>query len=213
MYSKRLREKVKQDYNSIAEEFSKSRAHDWREFDCFLSYLKPGMKVLDVGCGNGRLLNFLDGWKVEYTGYDQSEALIQLARKKFPGHAFEIHDMAELPDTDEKWEAIFMIASFHHLPASDQKKTLRWIRAHLAPGGVLLMTNWNLYQWRFWAAWLRNLLWPKWGFKGLEIPWNNGVKRYYYAFTPRQLRRLLHRADFDVLEEHNGRNFVTIARA
>ncbi len=212
MHSKRLREKVKQDYNEIAEEFSKTRAHDWNEFDVFLSYLRPKMRVLDLGCGNARLLNFLDGWRMDYTGFDQSEGLIHLARKKHQGQRLEVQDMADLPDLDEKWDVVFMIASFHHLPLVDQKKTLDWIREHLEPDGALLMTNWNLFQWRFWKAWLKSLFWPKWGFKGLEIPWNHGVKRYYYAFTSQELRGLLQRSGFEILEERNGRNFVTIAR-
>ena len=212
MHSKALREKVKRDYNAIAPEFSKTRQSDWREFEVFRPYLKLGMKVLDLGCGNGRLVGFLKEWKVDYKGMDQAEALVNLARKAHPGASFELGDMGDLPPLKEKFDAIFMVASFHHLPKKDQAKVLKWVAAHLKVGGLLLMTNWNLFQWRFLGAWLKALLWPRWGFKGLGISWNRGVQRYYYAFTPGELRRLLRRNGFELLEEQNGRNFVTIAR-
>lgn len=213
MNSKRIRGKVKDDYNTIAEEFSKTRQSDWKEFDVFVPYLKPGMEVLDLGCGNGRLVDFLKRFQVKsYLGADQSEGLIGLARKAHPELDFQVWDMASPPKLLKKWDAIFMIASFHHLPQKDQKQVLEWALSHLNPGGHLFMTNWNLFQFRFWKAWLKACLWPKWGFKGLEIPWNNGVKRYYYAFSPRELRGLFKRSGFEILEQQNGRNFVTIAR-
>ena len=210
MNSKGLRAKVKEDYNSIAEEFSRTRQGDWREFEVFGPYLKKGMKVLDLGCGNGRLVNFLKPWKVNYTGFDQSDELVRLAKKAHEGVRFEVQDMASLLDVDEKWDVVFMVAAFHHLPRVEQAKVLQWVRSHLKKGGFLFMTNWNLFQMRFWKAWLKALLWPRFGFKGLLIPWNKGVQRYYYAFTPRELLGLLRRSGFELLQEQNGRNFVTI---
>lgn len=212
MHSKALREKVKRDYNAIAGEFSKSRQRDWKEFEVFRPYLKKGMRVLDLGCGNGRLVDFLSEWRVNYTGMDQSEELVKLARRAHPNEHFEVADMAELPAMKEKWDAIFMVASFHHLPRKEQLRVLKWVVVHLEKDGLLFMTNWNLFQWRFAGTWFKTLFWPRWGFKGLGIPWKGGVRRYYYAFTARELRKLLRAAGFTLLEEQKGRNFVTIAR-
>lgn len=213
MHSRRIREKVKQDYDAIAVAFAKTRQSDWREFEVFLPYLKKNSSVLDLGCGNGRLVNFLKPFHVKYEGWDQSKGLIALAQKAYPKERFSVKDMGRLPRVSKKWGVIFMIASFHHLPPADQIRCLKWVREHLKKDGLLLMTNWNLYQPRFWKAWLKMFFWPKWGFKGLEIPWDNGVQRYYYAFSPRELRRLLRQAGFLVLHEENARNFVTVAQA
>ena len=53
-------------------------------------------KVLDFGCGTGHLLDILRtrlGFCGEYVGYDLSEAMIALARTKFPGVRFERRDI------------------------------------------------------------------------------------------------------------------------
>lgn len=224
MHSKRIREKVKQDYDRIAEEFSDTRQTNWSEFQSFLPYLKADMMVLDLGCGNGRLLGFLrDKSLHSYIGVDQSEKLLEEARRHLDAFAdgmmgtakirFVQADMLQLPDFGGRFDASFMIASFHHLPPKDQLKCLKQLKTHLKPGGLLFMTNWNLWSLRFWKAWLRNVLWPNYGFRGLLIPWKHRVKRYYYAFRPKQLCALLEKAGYTVEFEQKGRNFVTIARA
>lgn len=224
MHSKRIREKVKRDYDSIAEEFSETRQGSWKEFEDFAPFLKPDMRVLDLGCGNGRLLGFLrDKGLHSYVGVDQSEALLELARGCLAYFAdgvmgtakirFVQADILVLPDLGGKFDAAFMIASFHHLPPKDQLLCLKRLKTHLKPGGLLFMTNWNLWSLRFWRAWLRNLLWPNYGFKGLLIPWKHRVKRYYYAFSLAQVNRLLKKAGYSLEFEKKGRNLITIARA
>ncbi|PIX02803.1 SAM-dependent methyltransferase, partial [bacterium (Candidatus Gribaldobacteria) CG_4_8_14_3_um_filter_42_11] len=41
--------------------------------------VKDGDKVLDVGCGNGRLVKAFENKKISYLGVDNSEKLIKLA--------------------------------------------------------------------------------------------------------------------------------------
>lgn len=216
MHSKRIREKVKQDYDSIAEGFSESRQHAWPEFDVFSPYLKPNFEVLDLGCGNGRLLGFLRKQGVKsYVGVDQSEGLLAHARRQFPDGVFVEGDMAELSGLKlpkARFDAIFMMASFHHLPQSDQLPVLEAVRERLKSGGFLFMTNWNLYRCSFWKEWLRMFFRRPFGWKGLPVLWQNRVERYYYAFSVRELRRLFREADFELLEMQVGRNFVSICK-
>jgi ubiquinone/menaquinone biosynthesis C-methylase UbiE len=82
MHSKRIQKKVKDDYNQIAEGFSETRQFPWKDFECFKAYYRPNFAVLDLGCGNGRLLTFLEneGFK-SYLGLDQSAELLKQAKK------------------------------------------------------------------------------------------------------------------------------------
>lgn len=222
MHSKRIQEKVKQDYETIAEDFSQTRQFPWKDFDCFLPYYKAHFSVLDLGCGNGRLLQFLKkyGYK-SYLGVDQSPSLLNYARKAYPKEKFLLKDMTK--PLKEKFDALFSIASFHHLSPDQQLSTLKQWKQALKPGGFLFMTNWNLHAPRFWPLWLRSLLCPSYGFRGLLIPWQNQLRRYYFAFSRRRLNRLLQKAGFKVLVNDyvrngetaklfTGKNILTIAR-
>ena len=214
MPHKKIKEKVKSDYNAISAEFSSSRAGLWTEFDSFLPYYKSNFSVLDLGCGNGRLLDFLGkhGYS-SYLGVDFSEKLIEEARRLHPKEKFVVADMAKPPLVGaQKFDAIFAIASFHHLPPSEQVAALGEWKKLLNPGGYLFMTNWNLFQWHFWKSWLKALLWPQYGFFGLQIPWQNKVKRYYYAFTARRLCQHLLTTGFSVILCEKNRNIVIVAR-
>lgn len=209
MHSKRIQEKVKKDYDQIAKEFSDTRTHPWKEFNQFKAYLEDGQTVYDFGCGNGRLLSFLkEEGNFNYTGVDQSKALLEQARKQHPKAKFIEADISRELELD-KADIIFAIASFHHIPPKDQANTLQNWRELLKEDGILIMTNWNLFQKRFWKAWL-NFKRPS--FFGLLIPWKNTVMRYYYAFTHRKLNRLLKKSGYQLIHIECGMNILTIAK-
>ncbi|EKD49368.1 MAG: hypothetical protein ACD_63C00168G0001, partial [uncultured bacterium] len=55
-YAKYLLKKTQKDYDFLADEFSASRAFSWSEMENLAEkYVKRGDRVLDAGCGNGRL--------------------------------------------------------------------------------------------------------------------------------------------------------------
>src|SRR3989338_233108 len=64
---------------------------------------RPGMKVLDVGCGAGHYLlslrKRLDP-KISYTGLDATAYYVSLAQKAFPGVGFVQGDILKLPFWD-----------------------------------------------------------------------------------------------------------------
>ena len=225
MHSRKIIEKVKEDYNRIAAGFSISRTCDWPEFDEFLRFYKKDFTILDMGCGNGRLVNYLEkiGF-TKYIGIDQSKELLKFAKESVGtrrGVLFLEADISNLSDSflkanAGKFGAIFAIASFHHLPPPLQEQTLRDWHKLLRPGGYLFMMNWNLFQWRFWKQWLRAIFWPRYGFFGLQIPWKGDpkkvVNRYYYAFTARRLRQLCSSTGFSVELCKKTSNIVIVAR-
>ena len=186
-------------YNSIAEEFSASRVFPWEELQVFIPYIEDNFKVLDLGCGNGRLLKVLQesNKKFDYLGLDFADNLIAAAKKQFPDFSFQVQDMESLKLEPESFDMIFLIASFHHLESlKARQKVLGDIYKALKPGGLLFMTNWDLRQKKYLKNFF-NQWWKKRAWNDVFISWQKylGDKqklwRYYHSFTERELESLL----------------------
>ena len=70
-------------YDQIAGQFSYSRNYVWSDLQVFLEYVNDGDDVLDLGAGNGRMVEFLQDKAVNYLGVDSSRELIKQAKQKF----------------------------------------------------------------------------------------------------------------------------------
>lgn len=190
-----IKEQLKQSYSAIAHEFDQTRKEPWREFDHFLAYTKHGGNVLDLGCGNGRLYYFLKQKEVDYLGVDNNSNLLEHARNNFSEAKFQLDDMSDMHLPEEAFDNIFSIAAFHHIPSKKlRKKVIQSIHRSLKTDGILILTVWNLFQFKnigkflkMIGSWILHLglktswndLWVKWG--------NYPIKRYYHAFLPKEL--------------------------
>ncbi|MBP8017167.1 class I SAM-dependent methyltransferase, partial [Candidatus Gracilibacteria bacterium] len=124
-------------YDNFSETFSKSRKNmNWPEIEYMIDFIKNSesiktikkISILDVGCGNGRLLKFLNnsGLNFDYTGIDSSSGMINEAKKEFPNNKFIVLDMIKLDKLKEKFDIVFFIASFHHIfSEQDREKILK----------------------------------------------------------------------------------------
>jgi ubiquinone/menaquinone biosynthesis C-methylase UbiE len=105
--------------------------------------LQPGERVLDVGCGTGRLARWIAervGPTGRVTGVDPLSERIALARAHAPGIAFELGTAEDLHAfADASFDAVSMSAVFHWV--SDKGKALAEIRRVLRPGGRLGITT------------------------------------------------------------------------
>lgn len=115
-------------YDDYARTFSYSRRdHQWDELTALIRTLAshPGAgRVLDVGCGNGRLLEECArvGYvPTHYLGVDSSTLMIAEARQSHPGYHFEVLDMRELSRLTGSYDAICLIASYHHLETREER--------------------------------------------------------------------------------------------
>lgn len=215
-----LSRKVANDYDQIVESFNKTRKADWKEFKIFLDFIKDGQMLADLGCGNGRFYNFIKKHrKVRYIGIDNSEKLLEKAKENFGKNNFKFGDMSKIPLEKESIDVACAIASFHHIPSKSLRKTvLKEISRILKSDGLLILSVWNLFQPKYKKfIWLARLKWltsfGKFDIRDTFIPWSDsGIKRYYYAFKPKELRKLLNEKGFHPISEHIGRNIVIVCK-
>lgn len=190
----------------------------------FMEYMKDGWSVLDLGCGNGRLINSLAEKKVDYLGIDSSDRLVKIAREKFPKNKFEMMNMESLSLPDDKFDAVFSIASLHHLPNRKLRlEALSEANRVLKENGHLFITVWNLWQPKYrkyiWKN-LSNMVFKrsKTHFGDTFIPWKDSARnvlaeRYYFAYTLNGLKKDLKVSDFEILEiAHSKWNIYAICK-
>ena len=108
----------------------------------FLHHLRPGINLVDCGCGTGSITAGLAESisPGEVTGIEISASDVDLAREraKKGGHTnlrFEVADIYELPLPDESVDAVFFHAILGHL--NDPVRALREAHRVLKPGGVV----------------------------------------------------------------------------
>ncbi len=168
-----------------------TRRGSWGEFE-FARGLLNSKKILDAGCGNGRLNFWLarNNFRGEYFGIDASSSLVALARKNFPTQKFVTQNLRDLKKPN-KFDAVFCVAVLHHLDRDSCKKAVRNFHVSLQKNGKIFATTWNLWQPRFWKFFLAQKL-----SRELEIPFAKKDSRRVHAFTRRELKKLFVAAGF-----------------
>jgi ubiquinone/menaquinone biosynthesis C-methylase UbiE len=105
--------------------------------------LKPGERVLDVGCGTGvvtRLAANKVGCEGRVAGVDINPGMLAVAGSSTPaGLNIEWHESSaeSLPLTDETFDAVLCQMSLQFMP--DRERALREMHRVAAPGGRLIL--------------------------------------------------------------------------
>lgn len=95
--------------------------------------------ILDVGCGNGALMGFLDDGKKRLTGIDRDDFCIRKASETYPSPPFHFI-CCDFMDyrPEESFDAIVFVASIHHM---NMLSAIRKAKSLLSPNGILLIVG------------------------------------------------------------------------
>jgi len=136
-----MNEEIKKYYNDLAATYDSNRFHnsygkyiDQQERIFLYNVLatKPSSKILDVGCGTGRFLDFAD------FGIDISPFMIEVAKSKFPDKEVKEGSVSNIPFQNHYFEAIFSMHVIMHLNKEITKKFLEESHRKLNTNGTLI---------------------------------------------------------------------------
>ena len=144
-------------WGSSARELAARIPPDWREhrrllrhnivmqgayIDEFLSHIRPGMRVLDLGCGAGWLTLAMAQRGADATGLDISAESLEVAREYYerirhevPGSVrYEVADLNYLSLEADSYDVITVCGALHHL--TNVGHTIEQLHTALRPGGL-----------------------------------------------------------------------------
>lgn len=104
---------------------------------------RRGGRMLDIGCGEGLLMERLAPYAEEAVGIDPDEETVERARERLasiPNTKLIAGDFLELqvPPLEERFDTITCVATLHHM---ELRAALLHMRELLKPGGKLLVVG------------------------------------------------------------------------
>lgn len=172
--------------------------------------LRPGQRVLDVGCGPGRHAHALANRGIAVVGIDISQRFIDLARDGAPplasfrrADARDLRFDAEFDAAISLCQGAFGLAGGPSAPLDADGDVLAGIARALRPGGIAAVTGFSAY---FQLRWLDDTdsfdAEAGVNHERTEVRDEDGVPAavdlWTTCFTPRELRLLAGRAGLEV---------------
>lgn len=106
---------------------------------------KPHVKILDVACGTGANMFFLNSLGYNVYGIDLSPMAINLSKKRGLKN-LKIASMLKIPFSNEQFDAIVNFDALGNLPKKDVKKALSEFNRVLKKNGALI-TQVSALEW------------------------------------------------------------------
>jgi ubiquinone/menaquinone biosynthesis C-methylase UbiE len=152
------------------------------EFLARTDLLKPGDRILEIGCGIGTIVCELAKQGYDARGTDISQVAIEYGRGKYPGVRLDVQPAEELPYGDGEFDVVLSFDLFEHIARIDRH--VAEVRRVLKPGCHYLFQTPNKWS---------NAIFETLSHKTLK--WR---RVHPSLHTPGQLRRRLAKHGFEV---------------
>ena len=188
------------EYDLIADWYASERVDQTGvpEALALVKTLRPGARVLDIGCGNGLpITKALLVADVQVVGIDSAPKMLARFRFNLPAtHAVRAVAQA-LPFADATFDGAVAWGVMFHLPQAEEINVIESVARVLKPGGSFLFTAGDVVD-----------------DSGEHIGIMNGVEFHYFSFTTDGYRRVLvnhgmHLVDFHKDTGENGYYLAT----
>lgn len=153
-------------YQTVTEPFSDSRSYYWQGWNKLVPYVqeltqnRTRIKILDIGCGNGRFGLFMREQipeeYIQYVGVDNSSELIAIAKSQYEATRMEptfikidlveclLNDTLQQKLADYHAHFISLLGVLHHIPSQElRQKLIADLGQILIRNGYLAFTTWN----------------------------------------------------------------------
>jgi 2-polyprenyl-3-methyl-5-hydroxy-6-metoxy-1,4-benzoquinol methylase len=209
-------------YEAFGADFAETRPRLAPGVQRVLDQIPAGCRVLEIGCGDGKVGRRLAARGVAYLGVDASATLLERAerytqelRSKIDDSIFN-HELSIIftqadvlaPGWDlalghQSFDWILTFAVFHHLPSGEARAgLLRTLAQRLAPGGTVALSNWQFTRSKRLKQRLRP--WSELGLRDSDVEpndyvliWERGGRRglrYVHLLEEAEARALAERA-------------------
>jgi len=131
------------------------------ELICEKLKLKPGMTVLDIGCGWGSLAKFAaEKYQVKVVGITVSKEQVKLARERCKGLDIEIR-LQDYRDLKEKFDGIVSVGMFEHVGYKNYQQFFKVVDQCLKENGLFLLhTIGSNQSVKFISPWMNKYIFP-----------------------------------------------------
>ncbi len=197
-------------YETHGANFAQTRGRGWGVMKLVREAVQPGMTLVDVGAGNGRLADAVSK-DVRYIGIEPSSTLRAASTDRLAarGNAeMQAGGFPNLAMADGLSDVTACFAVLHHIPTRRaQCVAIAELARITKPGGIAVVTAWNLRgrrmkAWKTWlAAWVRLPMVNGGECGDVWIPWaSNGTtgQRFVHAFTLGEFKKRFSQKDWQI---------------
>jgi len=143
-------------YDGLAEAFAASRGATEPGLERVFAHIQPGARVLDLGCGQGRVAAMLPPGCV-YVGMDFSAEMLAIAERAVKKDNLDTSPpyfvLGDLLDPSwpalapERFDWVVLRAVLHHIPGAENRQAIiKRAAGYLAPQGRLVLANWQFLK-------------------------------------------------------------------